>query len=78
VQVTEREFGTGTPLQALYLAEILTSEIRAKGMAFQGFMGSAASFINQYATPIALSNIGWKTYTIFCKSTRVRFLHLQH
>jgi hypothetical protein len=40
--------------------------MRAKGMAFQGFMGGVASFINQYATPVALANIGWKTYTIFC------------
>ncbi|KAN0108754.1 general substrate transporter [Hyaloscypha variabilis] len=54
-----------TPLQALYPAEILTNEMRAKGMAFQGFMGGVASFINQYATPVALKNIGWKTYTIF-------------
>jgi len=54
-----------TPLQALYPAEILTNEMRAKGMAFQGFMGGIASFINQYATPVALKNIGWKTYTIF-------------
>jgi MFS family permease len=58
-------FILGTPLQALYPAEILTNEMRAKGMAFQGFMGGVASFINQYATPVALKNIGWKTYTIF-------------
>lgn len=56
-----------TPLQALYPAEILTNEIRAKGMAFQGLMGSLASFINLYATPVALKNIGWRTYTIFRK-----------
>ena len=37
----------GTPLQALYPAEILTNEMRAKGMAFQGFMSGVASFINQ-------------------------------
>ena len=54
-----------TPLQALYPAEILNNDIRAKGMAFQGFMGGLASFINTYATPVALKNIGWKTYTIF-------------
>ena len=59
----------GTPLQALYPAEILSSELRAKGVALQSFLSGCASFINQYATPIALKRIGWKTYTIFCKPT---------
>ena len=59
-----------TPLQALYPAEILTNEVRAKGMAFQGFMSGCANFINLYATPVALNNIGWKTYIIFCKYNR--------
>ena len=54
-----------TPLQALYPAEILTNEMRAKGVALQSFVSGLATFINQYATPIALQNIGWKTYTIF-------------
>ena len=57
----------GTPLQALYPAEILGNEIRAKGVAFQAFTAGCATFINQYATPIALNRIRWKTYTIFCK-----------
>ena len=56
-----------TPLQALYPAEILTNEMRAKGMALQSFLAGLASFINLYATPIALQNIDWKTYTIFCE-----------
>ena len=56
---------TWTPLQALYPAEILNNDIRAKGMAYQGFTSGLASFINTYATPVALQNIGWKTYTIF-------------
>ena len=54
-----------TPLQALYPAEILKNEIRSKGMAFQGFVSGLASFINTYATPVALQNIGFWTYTIF-------------
>lgn len=62
-----------TPLQALYPAEILNNEIRAKGMAAQGFMSGIASFINTYATPVALQNIGWKTYTIFLV---LHFVHL--
>lgn len=54
-----------SPLQALYPAEILSNEIRAKGMAANSFISGMASFVNTYATPIALGNIGWKTYTIF-------------
>ena len=37
-------------------------------MAFQSFVSGLALFINVYATPVALKNIGWKTYTIFRKS----------
>jgi MFS family permease len=57
-------------LQALYPAEILPNDIRAKGVAFQGLISGAANFINMYATPVALQNIGWKMYTIFCERTR--------
>ncbi|KAM5349849.1 hypothetical protein ACJ41O_006354 [Fusarium nematophilum] len=56
---------TWTPLQALYPAEILNTDIRARGIAADKFVAAIASFINLYATPIALRNIGWKTYTIF-------------
>ncbi|KAJ4245053.1 hypothetical protein NW762_014263 [Fusarium torreyae] len=56
---------TWTPLQALYPAEILSTDIRARGIAAEKFIAACASFINLYATPIALRNIGWKTYTIF-------------
>lgn len=58
-----------TPLQNLYPAEVLPNNVRAKGMAFQGLMSGAANFINLYATPVALKNIGWKMYTIFRKSS---------
>lgn len=61
-----------TPLQALYPAEILSNDIRAKGIAADKFVGAIASFINLYATPIALKNIGWRAYTIFL------VLHLLH
>jgi hypothetical protein len=47
----------------------LPNRVRAKGMAFQGLISSAANFINLYATPVALHNIGWHAYTIFRKST---------
>jgi MFS family permease len=54
-----------TPLQALYPTEVLRNDIRVKGMAAQGVLSGLGGFINMYATPVALNNIGWKTYTIF-------------
>lgn len=54
-----------TPLQALYPTEVLSNNIRVKGMAAQGILSGLGAFINQYATPVALDNIGWRTYTIF-------------
>lgn len=63
-----------TPLQALYPAEILSNDIRAKGIAADKFVGACASFVNLYATPIALEDIGWKTYTIFLVLHFVHFI----
>lgn len=54
-----------TPLQALYPVECLSYEQRAKGMALQNMAGNAASLVNQFAFPIALGNISWKTYFIY-------------
>lgn len=48
---------TYTPLQALYPVECLETTSRAKGMAMYAFTVNAISFINLYATPIALGNI---------------------
>ncbi|KAJ7284054.1 general substrate transporter [Mycena rebaudengoi] len=54
-----------TPLQALYPAECLDYNSRAKGMAMYAFAVSCASFVNTYAGPIALQNIGWKYYCVY-------------
>ena len=54
-----------TPLQALYPVEVISFEIRAKGMAFQSFFVNAAGMLNQYAWPVAIKDIQWKTYPIF-------------
>ena len=54
-----------TPLQALYPVEVLSFEMRAKGMGFSGFATSAAGMLNQFAWPVSMSKIGWKTYIIF-------------
>ncbi|KAM0124934.1 hypothetical protein ACHAO1_010853 [Botrytis cinerea] len=54
-----------TPLQALYPVEVLSFEMRAKGMAFSNFAVSAATLVNQFAYPVALEKIKWKTYLVF-------------
>ncbi|EMD94681.1 hypothetical protein COCC4DRAFT_43476 [Bipolaris maydis ATCC 48331] len=54
-----------TPLQALYPVEVLSFEMRAKGMAFSQVALQAAMLINQFAYPVALRNIGWRLYIVF-------------
>lgn len=54
-----------TPLQALYPVEVLSFEMRAKGMGFAGFAVAAAMLLNQFAWPVAMEKIGWHTYIIF-------------
>lgn len=54
-----------TPLQALYPVEVLSFEMRAKGMGFSGTAVAAANLVNQFAWPIAMDRIGWHTYIIF-------------
>ncbi|PPQ71097.1 hypothetical protein CVT24_009848 [Panaeolus cyanescens] len=56
---------TYTPLQALYPAECLAYNTRAKGMAFYALAVSCASFVNTYAGPIALERITWKYYIVY-------------
>ncbi|KAG6885607.1 hypothetical protein C0993_012354 [Termitomyces sp. T159_Od127] len=56
---------TYTPLQAVYPAECLEYNTRAKGMALNAFVVSCASFVNTYAGPIALGRIAWKYYIVY-------------
>lgn len=35
-------------------------------MAFSALAVNAGGLLNQFAWPIALKNIGWKTYIVFC------------
>ncbi|KAF8229684.1 general substrate transporter [Tricholoma matsutake] len=55
-----------TPMQALYPAEVLSYEMRAKGLAFLGIITQLASLVNTFGLPVALQRIGWKVYIIFC------------
>lgn len=54
-----------TPLQALYPVEVLSFEMRAKGMAFSSLAVNAAGLLNQFAWPVSMAKIDWKTYIIF-------------
>jgi len=54
-----------TPLQALYPVEVLSFEMRAKGMAFSALAVNAGGMLGQFAWPVALENIKWKTYIVF-------------
>jgi MFS family permease len=54
-----------TPLQALYPVEVLSFEMRAKGMAFSSLAVSAGGLLNQFAWPVSLKAIGWYTYIVF-------------
>ncbi len=54
-----------TPLQALYPVEVLSFEMRAKGMAFSSLAVNVGGLLNQFAWPVAMERIGWKTYIIF-------------
>jgi hypothetical protein len=53
------------PLVVAYPVEVLHTNIRAKGMGLNNFMLNCAEFINTYATPIGLKNIGWKIYIVY-------------
>ncbi|KAK3187122.1 hypothetical protein K4F52_004024 [Lecanicillium sp. MT-2017a] len=54
-----------TPLQGLYIVEVLSFEQRAKGMAFGNLAVNAAGLLNQFAWPVSMDRIGWHTYIIF-------------
>jgi sugar porter (SP) family MFS transporter len=55
-----------TPLIVTYTLEILPYNIRAKGFNIFNFTISLALIFNQYVNPIALANIDWKYYIVYC------------
>lgn len=54
-----------TPCQALYPAEVLTYNARAKGLAMSGLWLNIVSFVNTYAAPVGITNSGWKFYILY-------------
>lgn len=49
-----------------YSAEILPYRIRAKGLTVMFFCVDLSLWFNQYVNPIALENIQWKYYLVYC------------
>jgi hypothetical protein len=54
-----------TPMQALYPVEVLSFEMRAKGMGFSSLFTSIGLLANQFGISVALDAITWKTYIVF-------------
>ncbi|KAJ9654909.1 hypothetical protein H2198_006091 [Neophaeococcomyces mojaviensis] len=59
-------FGLGyTSMQPIYPGEVLSNDMRAKGMGILQFVGGCAGFVNTFAAPVALNNIGYWFYVFF-------------
>lgn len=54
-----------TPINNLYAPEIMTFDIRAKGLAFQQLTTQCAGLINTFGVPAALVALNYKLYFIF-------------
>ena len=57
--------GAINPLVIAFPAEVLSTNIRAKGMGINQFCIHAAELLNDYAIPVALESITWHIYIIF-------------
>ncbi|KAJ2981776.1 hypothetical protein NQ176_g1819 [Zarea fungicola] len=64
-----------TPLQHLYPAECFSYEQRAKGIALAHMGTSVFSLFNLFVTPIALKEIGWKTYCIWIVTCSLQVIY---
>jgi len=49
-----------------YSSEILPYRLRAKGLTLMFFCVDLSLWFNQYVNPIALENIHWKYYLVYC------------
>lgn len=59
-------FATGfTAMQPIYPGEVMTNDMRAKGMALFQITSGVASFVNTFAAPVALQHIGFWFYVFF-------------
>jgi len=65
-----------TPMQPIYPGEVLTNDMRAKGMGVMQISSGVASFINTFAAPVALNNIGYWFYAFFAFFDVFEFLFI--
>ncbi|KAI9375045.1 general substrate transporter [Aspergillus egyptiacus] len=56
-----------------YSSEILPYSLRAKGLTLMFFCVNCSLFFNQYVNPIALQEIQWKYYLVYCVWLAVEF-----
>lgn len=54
-----------TSMQPIYPGEVLSNDMRAKGMGVFQLTSGCAGFVNTFAAPIALRNIGYWFYVFF-------------
>ena len=54
-----------TSMQPIYPAEVMRTDMRAKGMWLFQFTAGLAGFVNTFAAPVALQNIGYWFYVFF-------------
>ncbi|KAJ9633647.1 hypothetical protein H2204_006853 [Knufia peltigerae] len=54
-----------TSMQPIYPAEVMSNEMRAKGMFLFQITAGLASFVNTFAAPVALKNIRYWFYVFF-------------
>lgn len=54
-----------TPLQVVYVIEILPFNLRARGLTLYNFFVALALIFNQYVNPIGVDNSGWKYYIMY-------------
>lgn len=47
-----------TSMQPIYPGEVLSNDMRAKGMAVSAAVGGCGGFVNTFAAPVALKNVG--------------------
>ncbi|KZO92397.1 sugar transporter [Calocera viscosa TUFC12733] len=54
-----------TSMQPIYPGEVLSNDMRAKGMGVFQLTAGVASFVNTFAAPVAMNNIGYWFYVFF-------------
>lgn len=48
-----------TSMQPIYPGEVLSNDMRAKGMGVSALVSGCAGFVNTFAAPVALRNVSW-------------------